>query len=80
LTTDDSEVNENWSASSVVNAIRALVELQSVLRESRDMALRELEQARQREAMMAEETRRLRARLAHYEQAELQRELTNGAG
>jgi hypothetical protein len=76
LTTDDSEVNENWSASSVVNAIRALVELQSVLRESRDMALRELEQARQREAMMAEETRRLRARLSHYEKADS----SNGAG
>lgn len=51
----------------MVNAIRALVELQSVLRDSRDMALRELEQARQREAMMAEETRRLRAKLARYE-------------
>jgi hypothetical protein len=50
-----------------VNAITALVELQSVLRSSRDMALRDLEQARQREAMMAEETRRLRARLARYE-------------
>lgn len=67
MTTDDSSANENWSASSVVNAIRALVELQSVLRDSRDMALRELEQARQREAMMAEETRRLRAKLARYE-------------
>ncbi len=67
MTTDDSEVNENCSASSVVNAIRALVELQSVLRESRDMAVRELEQARQREGMMAEETRRLRAKLARYE-------------
>jgi hypothetical protein len=67
LTTDDSDVNENWSPNSVVNAIAALVELQSVLRESRDMALRELEQARQREAMMAEETRRLRAKLAQYE-------------
>ncbi len=76
MTTDDSDVNENWSPNSVVNAIAALVELQSVLRQSRDMALRDLEQARQREAMMAEETRRLRAKLARYELEDMDR----GAG
>lgn len=65
---------------SIVRAVEALIALQTVLRESRDMALRDLADARQRESLMAEETRRLRARLAHYEQAELQREMTNGAG
>ena len=52
---------------SIVRAVEALIALQTVLRESRDMALRDLDESRRREAMMAEETRRLRARLAHYE-------------
>lgn len=74
MTTHDENSN------SIMRAVEALISLQSTLRESRDMALRDLADARQREAMMAEETRRLRARLAHYEQAELHREMTNGAG
>jgi len=74
MTTHDENTN------SIMRAVEALILLQSTLRESRDMALRDLADARQREAMMAEETRRLRARLAHYEQSELQREMTNGAG
>lgn len=74
MTTHDENTN------SIMRAVEALISLQSTLREARDMALRDLADARQREAMMAEETRRLRARLAHYEQAELQREMTNGAG
>lgn len=52
---------------SIVRAVEALIALQTVLRESRDMALRDLDESRRREAMMAEETRRLRARLAQYE-------------